>query len=54
MFQNRTQGIGFARRHIFTTAIFIVLTILFREISDIVGFKRAVSLWVLQVSTPHG
>lgn len=53
MWQKRTHGIGFARQDIIATGIFIVLALLFREISEIVGLTSGISGWILQATTPH-
>ena len=53
MWQKRSQGIGFARQDIISTVIFIILALLFREITMLIGFTGGISDWIIQAQAAH-
>ena len=53
MWQKRSQGIGFARQDIIATVIFIVLALLFRELTMLIGLTGGIGDWIIQAQTAH-
>lgn len=53
MWQKRSQGIGFARQDITATILFLVLALLFRELSAAAGLSGGISAWIAQAGVPH-
>lgn len=53
MWQKRSQGIGFARQDIIATVIFILLALLFRELTMLIGLTGGIGDWIIQAQTAH-
>lgn len=53
IWQKRCHGIGFTRQDIIATVIFILLALLFREFTMLIGLTGGVSDWIIQAQTTH-
>lgn len=51
--QKRMQGIGFAQQDIIATVIFILLALMFRELTMLIGLTGGISDWIIQAQTAH-